>query len=57
MLLIVGDNYEVELSELTDKLTASLQPIIMVFMAIVVGFIVLAIAMPMMQMSQLAGKM
>ena len=57
MLLTVGSNYEEELSELTDKLTARMQPIIMIFMAIVVGFIVLSIALPIIGMTKLAGKM
>ncbi len=57
MLLTVGENYEQELSEITDKLTSTMEPIIMALMAVVVGFIVIAIAMPIMQMSQLAGSM
>lgn len=57
MLLTVGDNYEQELSDITDKLTSTMEPIIMSVMAIVVGFIVISIAMPIMQMSQLAGSM
>lgn len=57
MLLTVGDNYEQELSELTDKLTGTMEPIIMAFMAIVVGFVVIAVATPIMQMSQLASSM
>lgn len=54
MLLIVAQNYEEELKELTNKLTALLGPIMLITMAVIVGFIVLAVALPIMQMSQLA---
>ena len=55
MLLTVAQNYEEELKELTDRLTALLGPLMLIVMAVIVGFIVLAVAMPIMQMSQLAG--
>jgi len=51
MLLEVAKNYEGELSEKTDGLTAVIEPLIKVVMALVVGFIVMAIALPMTQMS------
>jgi type II secretory pathway component PulF len=56
MLLTVAKNYEDDLSELTDSLTSKLEPIMMIAMALVVGFIVLSIAMPLMRMGQV-GKM
>lgn len=55
MLLVVAKNYEEELKELTNRLTALLGPIMLIVMAVIVGFIVLAVALPIMQMSQLAG--
>jgi type II secretory pathway component PulF len=55
MLLTVAKNYETEVMELTDKLTEILKPIMSIFMAVVVGFIIFAIALPMMQMGDLAG--
>jgi type II secretory pathway component PulF len=57
MLLTVAQNYEVELSELTDSLTAKIEPLMMVVMAFVVGFIVMSIALPLMKMNQLVGGM
>lgn len=56
MLLTVARNYEEDLGELTDSLTAKLGPILLICMAIIVGFIVIAIALPITQMSELAGK-
>ncbi|MDR3646478.1 MAG: type II secretion system F family protein [Candidatus Babeliales bacterium] len=52
MLLIVAENYETELSEMTTSLTAKIEPIMMIFMALVVGFIVMSIALPLTQMNQ-----
>jgi type II secretory pathway component PulF len=54
MLLNVGKTYEDELSELADTLTTLLNPIITIVMALVVGFIVIAIALPIMKMGSLA---
>lgn len=44
MLLTVARNYESDSQELIDRLTGALSPIMLVVMALVVGFIVLAIA-------------
>ncbi len=44
MLLTVARNYEADSQELVDKLTGALSPLMLVVMAFVVGFIVLAIA-------------
>ncbi|OGB96857.1 hypothetical protein A3F06_00590 [candidate division TM6 bacterium RIFCSPHIGHO2_12_FULL_36_22] len=52
MLLTVGENYELELSEYADGLTAKIEPIMLIVMACVVGFIVIAMALPMMQMAE-----
>lgn len=50
MLLTVARNYEEELKELTDRLTALLGPILLIVMALVVGFIVISIALPLAEM-------
>jgi type II secretory pathway component PulF len=55
MLLTVAATYEKELEELADTLTESLGPILLIFMAAIVGFIVMAIAMPILKMSQAVG--
>ncbi len=55
MLLTVAENYETELDEYADGLSALLNPIMLVVMGIIVGFIVLSIAQPLMQQSSLAG--
>ena len=57
MLQSVGNTYEGELSELADGLTTLLSPMITIFMAVVVGFIVLSIVLPMMNMTKLVTKM
>lgn len=57
MLLTVAQNYEIELSDLTDSLTSKIEPLMMVFMAVVVGFIVMSIALPLMRMNQIVGGM
>ena len=56
MLLTVARNYEEDLGELADSLTAKLGPILLIGMAIVVGFIIMAIALPIVNMSGAAGK-
>lgn len=55
MLLAVSKNYEKELGERADTLSALIDPIMMIVMMVVVGFIVMAIAMPMMNMGQAFG--
>jgi type II secretory pathway component PulF len=55
MLLTVAQNYESDLNEYADGLSAALAPTMMIIMAVIVGFIVLAIAQPMMQQSSLMG--
>lgn len=53
MLLTVAKNYEDELIEYSDNLSALVDPIMMLVMGVVVGFIVLSIVQPMMQQAQL----
>lgn len=55
MLLTVAKNYETELSELTDSLTARLQPLMLILMAVVVGFIVMAVVQPMIGQLEFLG--
>ncbi len=55
MLLTVGRNYEVELNELIDTATGLISPIMLVVMALIVGFIVMAIAGPIMQGGEAFG--
>lgn len=52
MLLTIGANYQEELTEWTDALTAALNPILLIGMAIIVGFIILAVVTPMLEMGQ-----
>lgn len=54
MLLAVAKNYEEDLRELTDTLSSLLEPFMLLFMAVVVGFIVLSIALPMVKMMSIA---
>lgn len=54
MLLNVGNEYERELIDLTDGLTAKIAPVMTLVMAAIVGFIVMAVLLPILDM---AGKM
>ena len=55
MLLSVGNDYEIELSELTDSLTAKINPIMMFVIFGIVGFIMLAVLLPILGMADMAG--
>lgn len=55
MLTMVGDIYERDLIEFADTLTTLLNPFIMALMALVVGFIVIAIALPMFNIVSVIG--
>lgn len=55
MLTTVGKNYEEDLGELADGLTAKIGPVLLIVMALIVGFIVISIASPMMEMGELAA--
>jgi type II secretory pathway component PulF len=52
MLTTVAHNYEEELGEIADKMTESLGPIMTVVMAVVVGFIIVSVAMPIIEMTK-----
>jgi len=55
MLLTVAKNYSEDLSELADKLSAAIAPVMLIVMAVIVGFIVISVALPMMQQADVAG--
>ncbi len=55
MLLTVAKNYDTELTEFTDSLTSKLDPIMILVMGGVVGFIMWAIMGPMMSMYDMPG--
>jgi len=55
MLLSVAQNYEMDLTELIDRATGMLSPIMLVVMALIVGFIIMAVATPIMQGGQAFG--
>jgi type II secretory pathway component PulF len=55
MLLTVAQNYETELNEYADGLSSAIDPIMLLIMGVIVGFIVLSVGMPLMQQATLAG--
>ena len=55
MLLTVGDDYDAQLNELTEGLTAKITPIMTMVMAAIILFIILAILLPVMQMGDIEG--
>jgi type II secretory pathway component PulF len=55
MLLSVGHDYDIELSELTDSLTAKINPIMMFVLFGIVGFIMIAVLLPILGMADLSG--
>lgn len=56
MLQTVAENYEEELSELTDGLASKIEPIMMMVMAVVVGFIVISMILPIVKMNELVSN-
>lgn len=56
MLTTVAHDYEETLGETADKLTASIGPIMLVAMAVIVGFIVAAVALPIIEMTKSFAK-
>lgn len=55
MLTAVADQYETEMGERTDGLSKVLNPAMLVVMALVVVFVILAIMMPIMGLGDIAG--
>lgn len=56
MLLVVGNDYDEELKEITESMTSKIAPIMTIFMGLMIGFMILSIILPIMDMSNLAGK-
>ena len=52
MLLTVGQDYDTELTEITDSMTGKITPIMTIIMAIIIVFIILAIFLPVMSMGE-----
>ena len=55
MLLSVGDDYDKELSELTEGLTSKIGPLMTVVIGIIIAFIMVSIFLPIMSMADMAG--
>ncbi len=56
MLDQVAAAYDEEVSVQTQKVTSLMEPLIIVLMALVVGFIVISVMLPILQMSQIRGQ-
>lgn len=55
MLMKIADNYESEIDAKVAGLVSALEPILIVVMAVVVGFIVIALFLPLLKMQELIG--
>lgn len=56
MLTSVAENYEADLADLTDSLSSKIDPFMKIFMALVVGFILISIMLPIVGMNKLISK-
>lgn len=56
MLLTVAKNYEDDLGEYADSLSARIGPVLLIIMAVVVGFIVISLMLPMIQQASLGEE-
>jgi type IV pilus assembly protein PilC len=56
MLFKIADFYDQEVDASVKGLTSMIEPIVMVFMGLVIGFIVIAMFIPMFQMGEIASK-
>lgn len=54
MLLTVAEYYETELSEAAESLASKIEPIMLLVMAVIVGFIVISIVTPLFSLNKLA---
>lgn len=54
MLLTVAQYYESELTDFSDSLSSKIGPLLTVFMALIVGFIVISIMLPIIKVGQIA---
>ena len=55
MLSKIADFYDEEVDNAVAALTSMLEPMLMVFLGVVVGFIVIAMYLPIFQMAALVG--
>ena len=55
MLEMLADSYEKEVRYILDRLTALLEPIMIISLAVVVGFIVFAVVLPILQINDAVG--
>ncbi len=56
MLFKIADFYDQEVETAVKGLTSMIEPLVMVFMGVVIGFIVIAMFIPMFQMGEIASK-
>jgi type IV pilus assembly protein PilC len=56
MLVKVADRYEIEVDRTIDTTFKMIEPILLVVLAVIVGFIVFALFMPLLTMMQSIGK-
>lgn len=56
MLIKIADFYDQEVDTAVKGLTSMIEPLIMVFMGLVIGFVVIAMFMPMFELGELASK-
>ena len=54
MLDMIADYYDEEVDLTTQKVTSALEPMLIVFLAVVVGFIVLAVVLPILELGNIA---
>jgi type II secretory pathway component PulF len=54
MLLVVGSDYDEELTEITDSMTSKIGPIMTIVMAVIVGFILMSIFLPILDMGDIS---
>ena len=55
MLSKIADFYETEVDAAVEGLTSIIEPILIVFLGVTIGFIVIAMFMPMFEIGNLAG--
>ena len=56
MLTKIADFYDEEVDGAVATLTSLLEPILMIFLGTTVGFVIIAMYMPIFQMGSVAGK-
>ena len=56
MLLRIADRYEIEVDRTIDSVFKILEPLLIVFLAVFVGFIIYALLAPMLKLMQTMGQ-